>query len=76
VLPGLSGFWVVGAELRLGGSHLGGLGLWWILADEVERLSFCGERAEGVPEQSVGQLGHRHPLALALAVKRSDHIIG
>jgi hypothetical protein len=44
------------------------LGLGRILADEVERLSFYGERAEGLPEQSVGQLGHRHPLALALSV--------
>jgi hypothetical protein len=64
----LGGFGLVGAELRLGGSRTGGLGLWWILADEVERLSFCGERAERLPEQSVGQLGHRHPLALALSV--------
>ena len=72
----LGGFGLVGAKLRLGGSRIGGLGLWWILANEVERLSFCGERDQRLPKQPVGQLGHRHPLALALAVERADDIIG
>jgi hypothetical protein len=42
----------------------------------MKRLSFCGERDERLPEQSVGQLGHWHPLPLALQVEFADHIIG
>ena len=51
-----------------------------LLLAEASHGNLRGERTtrltERLPEQIVGQTGHRHPAALSFAVKRADHVIG
>ena len=42
----------------------------------VESGENMGDRVEGLPEQFVGNTGHRHSAALALAIKRADYVVG
>jgi hypothetical protein len=42
----------------------------------VERGESLGNRAERLPEHFIGKAGHWQPAALALAVKRADHVVG
>ena len=42
----------------------------------VESGENMGDRVEGLPEQFVGNTGHWHSAALALAIKRADYVVG
>jgi hypothetical protein len=70
-----------GFRLIIAGRCLSGVGpadgRWFPVVLANAKLGrVVGQRAKRLPEQVVGHPGHRYPAALALAVKRADHVIG